>query len=57
VLPAIDSRPTPSPYLESLVANGKLGMKSSEGLRTWTAAQQAELRARPLRHLKAAREG
>ncbi len=56
VLPAIDARPGPSPYLEKLVAQGKLGMKTREGFRTWTPEQQAELRARVLRHLKAARE-
>jgi 3-hydroxybutyryl-CoA dehydrogenase len=56
VLPAIDARPGPSPYLEKLVAQGKLGMKSGQGFRTWTPEQQAELRARVLRHLKAARE-
>jgi 3-hydroxybutyryl-CoA dehydrogenase len=31
VLPAIESRPAPSPYLEKLVADGKLGFKSGEG--------------------------
>jgi 3-hydroxybutyryl-CoA dehydrogenase len=55
VLPAIDARPGPSPYLENLVAQGKLGMKSGEGFRTWTPEQQAALRARVLKHLKAAR--
>lgn len=53
VLPAIDATPAPSPYLERLIAAGKLGMKSGEGFRTWTAEQQADLRARVLAHLKA----
>jgi 3-hydroxybutyryl-CoA dehydrogenase len=56
VLPAIDARPGPSPYLEKLVAQGRLGMKKGQGFRTWTPEQRAELRARVLRHLKAARE-
>jgi 3-hydroxybutyryl-CoA dehydrogenase len=55
VLPEIEHRPGPSPYLEALVASGKLGFKSGEGFRKWTAAEQAELRGRVLQHLKATR--
>jgi 3-hydroxybutyryl-CoA dehydrogenase len=55
VLPDLDRTPGPSPYLEQLVADGKLGMKSGEGFRTWTAEQQAALRLRVLQHLKQAR--
>lgn len=55
VLPEINSRPAPSPYLEALVAAGKLGFKSGEGFRKWTPEQQAELRAKVTRHLKQAR--
>jgi 3-hydroxybutyryl-CoA dehydrogenase len=55
VLPDIDGRGSPSPYLEKLVAEGRLGCKSGEGFRKWSAQEQAALRARVLRHLKAAR--
>ena len=56
VLPAIDSRPGPSPYLQALVADGKLGFKSGEGFRQWSAEQQAALRLKVLQHLKAMRD-
>jgi 3-hydroxybutyryl-CoA dehydrogenase len=56
VLPAIDSRPAPSPYLQGLVADGKLGFKSGEGFRKWSAEEQAALRAKVVQHLKAARD-
>ena len=36
--------------------SGKLGMKSGEGFRTWTAGEQAELRAKVVQHLKKARD-
>lgn len=55
VLPAINSRPGPSPYLERLVAEGKLGFKSGEGFRQWTPQAQAALRTKVVQHLKKAR--
>ena len=56
VLPDIESTPGPSPYLERLVAAGKLGFKSGEGFRKWSAAEQAALRSRVVQHLRKARD-
>ncbi len=53
VLPAIDGRPGPSPYLQKLVADRKLGFKSGEGFRKWSPEEQAALRAKLMQHLKA----
>jgi 3-hydroxybutyryl-CoA dehydrogenase len=55
VLPDIERRPGPSPYLEALVAGGRLGFKSGQGFRAWSAEQQAALRGKVAQHLKRAR--
>src|SRR5919198_3792855 len=54
VLPDIDNRPHPSPYLEGLVNDRKLGFKSGEGFRAWSTDAQAALRTKVLHHLKKA---
>lgn len=52
VLFDLESRQGPSPLLEQLVAEGKLGMKSGEGFRQWTADEADAMRTRVAVHLQ-----
>jgi 3-hydroxybutyryl-CoA dehydrogenase len=53
VLPHLDRSMTSSPYLDQMVADGRLGFKSGEGFYSWTPERQAALRNRVANHLKA----
>lgn len=52
VLADLEHRPGPSPYLEQLVAQGRLGMKTGEGFRKWTDAEATATRERVATHLR-----
>jgi 3-hydroxybutyryl-CoA dehydrogenase len=54
VLPDLDTSRDVQPYVTDLVAAGRLGMKTGAGFRTWTEQQQADVRARVVRHLRRA---
>jgi 3-hydroxybutyryl-CoA dehydrogenase len=57
----LDRTPGPHPFLREKVKDGKLGMKTGEGLRTWTAESADAVRQRLSRFLveqaKARRKG
>ncbi len=53
VFPSLDRATKPSPYLDRLVAEGRLGFKSGRGFREWPLEAQAALRRRVTDHLKA----
>jgi 3-hydroxybutyryl-CoA dehydrogenase len=46
VLHDLESRQGPSPYLRQLVSEGRLGMKTGKGFRTWTDAEAQDVRDR-----------
>jgi 3-hydroxybutyryl-CoA dehydrogenase len=54
VLPHLNSSPAPSPLIDRMVAEGRLGFKSGEGFYVWTPEQQAALQSKLAEHLKAA---
>jgi 3-hydroxybutyryl-CoA dehydrogenase len=53
VLPALDRAMTPSPYLDALIDKGRLGFKTGAGFYDWASDEQAAVRSRVARHLKA----
>ena len=53
VLPALDRSTQPSPLLDGLIGEGRLGFKSGRGFRDWPASDQAALKAKLTKHLKA----
>jgi 3-hydroxybutyryl-CoA dehydrogenase len=53
VLPHINCTPGPSPYLQQLIEQGRLGMKSGEGFRSWSKQAQNELKDKVRSHLVA----
>lgn len=55
ILPALNRDTGPNLLLDKLIAAGKSGFKSGEGLQKWSADEQAALRARLAAHLIAAR--
>lgn len=52
VLADLEHRPGPSPLLEEMVAEGRLGMKSGQGFQSWTPEEAQALRARVVTHLR-----
>lgn len=52
VLADLEASGAPSPYLERLVTEGKLGMKSGEGFLKWTSETSDQTRKRVTTHLR-----
>ena len=57
IIPELDRHDRPNELLEQYVAAGRLGFKSGEGFRAWTADEMAALRIRLTHHLLQAQRG
>lgn len=55
IIPELNRDAEPSPLLDELIGDGKLGFKSGEGFQKWSEEDQASLRERLVDHLVAAR--
>ena len=53
VFPSLSQASAPSPRLDELIGEGRLGFKSGAGFRDWSDDDQAALRAKLTKHLKA----
>jgi 3-hydroxybutyryl-CoA dehydrogenase len=53
VLPALDRSTTPSPHLDRLIGEGRMGFKSGGGFFDWAPEEQTALRGRVTKHLMA----
>lgn len=53
VLPHLDRSTAPSPLIDRMVAEGRLGFKTGEGFYSWTSEQQVALRRKVAQHLGA----
>lgn len=51
IMPELDRHDGPHEFLEAKIADGKLGFKSGEGFKAWTAAEMQDLRSRLAEHL------
>jgi len=52
VLHDLEASGTPSPYLDQLIVDGKLGMKSGQGFRRWKDGDMEATKARIANHLR-----
>jgi 3-hydroxybutyryl-CoA dehydrogenase len=53
ILSELEDTKSPSPYLEQLVRDNKLGFKTNKGFHNWTEEEKAAVRLRLAQHLKA----